>query len=593
MRWPALGLVWTLSFGLEFARGDIDLPAPPPPQPKAQTVTVFVGESVDVPLAGVSRTGMQVKFLIRSKPELGTLTKLRDEDRSNALVTYTSDAARGAGVDSFRYAVQVANSGVSASAEVRVVVRERPPVFEAPARLQFENVELGGSAVEILEFRNAGGGVVAGRVELPAPWTFPTGNGTYSLGPDETARFAVRFAPEMARNYEGTATFSHDARRRLGLSGRAFAPIETAPLRIELRPVDESEVRSGSFTIRNVTDTARVLTLVAPPQVVVQETLEVGPGAESEVALHTEAGFLEALDGNVTITGNSVDLVVPLTVSPAPARLVARPAGAFDLGKPKAGETVRRTVTIRNVGGTAAKLTAEVPGAVRVSPEPTLEPLGAGAAREFELSFVRTLPGAVAEEVVFRGGAQPVRIALTGEVVSTLSTGGTGAAPVGPLAFGGIKFNAIPPVEEIGVTRLTQNEIDLAWDLPVGGAKAFDLYQRKISFGDDGKAKSGWQPVRNTTVEVGEKQARAFLKDLRAGEQVTLSIVALDADGNESQPSPPFQLATKPPTIIRVPWTLVVIVALGGCVWVVVRERRRSREERDLDDLEVERRMRL
>ncbi len=518
---------------------------------------------------------------------------MKDESRGSAVVTYTSNAELGIGVDSFRYAVQVPNSGVSAPAEVTVVVRERPPVFEAPARLKFGDTELGGSAVEILEMKNSGGGRVAGQVTLPAPWTFPTGKGDYSLGPGEVARFAVRFEPETARNYEGTATFSHDARLELGLSGRGFSPIETSPTRVDLRSVDDSEVRSGSLTVRNVTDQARELKIIAPQEVVVQEVVEVGPGEESEVAMHTKAGFLGAMDGTVSLTGDAVNLVVPLRVRAAPARLVVKPGGEIELGRPKAGETVRRSLVVKNVGGTEAKLTAEVSGAVRVTPEPTLETLAAGAEREFELTFMRTLPGEVAEEVILRGGVQAVRIALVGEVVSALPTGGGAGTEKGLIARTGPGLNSIPRIEELGVTRLTQNEIDLAWTVPGETVDRFALYRRKIVFGEDGRARSEWKLLSDIRVEMGERTARASLTGLRAGEQVTLAIISLDADGNESLESPPFDLATLPPTIIRVPWTLVVILLLGGCVYLVVRERRRGREIRELEHAEVERRMRL
>lgn len=262
------------------------------------------------------------------------------------------------------------------------------------------------------------------------------------------------------------------------------------------------------------------------------------------------------------------------------------------MGEPTAGETVRRTVVVKNVGGTEANLTAEVPGSVRVVPEPTLETLAAGAEREFEVTFMRTLPGPIREELVVRGGAQPVRIALSGEVLSALPEPGA-AASAGWLATTGKKLSAIPPVRELGVTRLTQNEIDLAWSVPGAGVESFALYRRKIEFGEDGRARSVWKPMPEVRIAVGKKTAQAYLTDLRAGEQVALIIIALDAAGNESMESPPFELATSPPTSFRVPWTLVLILLFGGCVYLIVRERRRERDVRASADAEVDRRMRL
>lgn len=579
--------------GLSSARADISLPSQPPPQPIAQSVTVYEGESVDIPLRGLTRTGLQVRFLVRSKPSLGTLSAVRDLDRSNALVTYTHVPARGVGLDAFRYAVQVPNSGVSTPAEVTISVVERLPVFEAPARLTFPDVEIGGSAVKVLELGNSGGGLIKGKVIAPEPWTFPTGDGSYSLKPGETTRIAVRFEPSMSQNYEGGARYSHDPVRELGLSGRGFTPIETAPTRLELRPDGDSEVRSGILTVRNVTDAERGLTIKAPPEVVVQNSVTVEAKSESEVAVHTRAGFLGALDTQIELRGDSFEMVVPMTVYASPARLVADSVEVFDLGTPTAGETVLRKVVLRNVGGSPAKVAAVVPGAVTVTPEPTMETIPPGGRQEYELAFARTLPGPVDEEIIFRGGSEPVRIAITGEVISVLPSGSGRAAQSGAKGETIRKFNSILPVEQVGVSRLTKTEMDLVWDLPAGEVASFNLYQRKITFGKDAVARSVWRPVTDVQIEIGEKVVRAFLTNLHAGEQVALSIVAVDADREESLPSLPFDLATRPPTPWRIPWPLVWILFFGGCVYVIVRERRRVRKQREMDHAEAELRMRL
>ncbi|MGC1480069.1 MAG: hypothetical protein WA771_06175 [Chthoniobacterales bacterium] len=576
------------------SRADINLPSPPPPQPVAQSVTVYEGESVDIPLSGVSRTGLQLRFLIRSQPSLGGLSTVRKVDRSNGVITYTHDPARGVGPDSFRYAVQVPRSGVSTPAEVSVSVVERPPAFEAPARLEFPDVEIGGAAVEILELANSGGGSLSGRVEVPKPWSLPTGNGSYLLAPGEVARIAIRFEPTAPRNVEGSATFSHDPVRKLGLSGRGFTPIETAPNRVELRAEEDREVRAGILIVRNVSDEERELTIEAPREVLVQESVIVGPGAETEVALQTRAGFLGALDTSLTLRSGRLELVVPMTVFASPAKLVVNPAGPFDLGSPKAGESVRRKITVRNDGGSAAEIAAVVSGAVRVSPDPALQTIPAGGAREYELTFSRTLPGPIAEEVVLRGGISSVRLNLTGEVVSVLpSPGSRGIASIGADGVSRQTRSSIPPVEEIGVSRLTKTEMDLVWDVPSGEIDRFDLYQRKITFGRDGVARLVWKPLQEVEIERGAETASTKLVGLHAGERVTLSLVAVTASGEESPASPPFEIATRPPGSWRIPWSLVGIMVFAGCVYLIIRERLRVRREFAEQDAAAERRMHI
>src|SRR5882757_354088 len=104
---------------------DITLPSVPPPQPEPVRVKVYLGESVQVPLVGVSRSGAGLQFTIRRQPSAGRLSEIRMTGPNSAVVTYTHDPRAGLGVDQYRYAAGAAGIGVSTPAVVTVNIVER------------------------------------------------------------------------------------------------------------------------------------------------------------------------------------------------------------------------------------------------------------------------------------------------------------------------------------------------------------------------------------------------------------------------------------------------------------------------------------
>jgi hypothetical protein len=64
-----------------------------------------------------------------------------------------------------------------------------------PAELDFGAVDLGGSADLSLTIRNTGGGTLSGTVSSPCGGFSIVGSSAYSLGPQDSASFTVRFVP--------------------------------------------------------------------------------------------------------------------------------------------------------------------------------------------------------------------------------------------------------------------------------------------------------------------------------------------------------------------------------------------------------------
>ncbi len=538
---------------------------------------IFIGESIEIPLNGVSRSGAPLEFLIRRKPEAGQLSEITSTGRSSAVVTYSHDPSSGPVVDHFRYAVRAPNTGVSTPAEVTVRVVERPSVFVAPKRLDFPDVALGDSARETLEIRNDGGGRITGQLAVPAPWRLAAGDGQYSLGEGDTASFTIVFTPTEDRRFTALGTFSEPAGSEFGLSGRGYAPIEVAPREVRLEGDGRNEVRTGGVLLRNVSDEDRELRITAPSEVVVQDMVKVAAKSETQVAMHTRAGFLGPLSGRLTIVGRAVRLDVPLKVASAPARLVVEP-GVIDFGTLEAGKFGRAKLKLRNLGGSPAEMTVKLPPGVMLEPDPSYEALAPGAEREFEVAYARPAAAKLDDALIFEIGGITTSVPLKGKVTAepgsdTSLPGASGVTPT-------VKMNDLPPVPQISFTQ-TKTSLELSWKKTAPEIKRYALILREIGFSPTGEAVFKYKQLPRVKPRIVRDEVRATLEGLRPGEHITLVVVGYDEAGTPTRPSAPFVVFTKPTVPIRIPWFWLGVAAIIGCVIVIVRERRQRRSASD------------
>jgi hypothetical protein len=570
-----MGCIWS-------SHADISLPTAPPPQPEPVQARVYVGESVDIPLTGVTRSSASLQFLIRRQPTAGRLSEIRMTGQNTAVVTYTHNPHAGVGLDQFRYAVGAPGIGVSTPAIVTVNAIERPSSFVAPARLDFPDVAVGHSVAKTLELRNEGGGRITGQLTLPAPWKVTEGDGTYSLGPGESQTLEIVFTPKEARQYADTAEFSHEAGLELGLGGNAYSPIEIAPRVVRVEADGHNEARAGSFIIRNVSDDDRDLQITGPKEIVVQDSIHVAAKSEAQVALHTRPGFLGTLDAELAITGNGETVEVPLQVAAAPARLAVSPE-AVDFGTLAVGRSDTEKITLRNTGGSEAKLRVKMPDGISIDPNPTYEAIAPGASKVYELSYARPIPGHLSDTIVIEAGEIGVRLPVRAVIKDDGSSHADTSASEQKSQE--VTYSDVPPVEKLGVTRQTKTELDLAWK-KAPGAQKYILFARSMTFDEKGVAKFHFHALDEVKVRLIRDEARATLAGLKPGQQVTLIIVGVDAEGNNSKPSFPFVVATKPSPPVEFPWGWLAFFCLIAFAAIIVRERRRVRAA---SDAEIER----
>ncbi len=569
-----------LATGCVCAWADIDLPTPPPPQPRDLAVQVYKGESVEIPLEGLSRSGYQLKFLIRRQPQFGTLSEPTQTGRTTASIIYTHDGANGVGVDAFRYAVQAPNTGVSTPATVTIRIVERPPLFVAPHQVEFPKTSIGETSTQVITIGNEGGGTLSGRLKVPPPFSILGDDPTYILPSGETRTFVLSFAPTESRRYAEAAEFTHAPGVEIGLEGIGYSPIEVVPREIRLEGDGVNEVRSATVTVRNTSARDRALELTAPPGVVVQGSLTVPADDEVQLALHTATGVLESIHGDLELRGENVHLNVPIFVTAAPARIVANPRDEIDFGTVQSGRTATRTLTLRNTGGQDAEIRATVMDGVTIHPSPEVALLAPGESRDYKLAFTRLQPGAVSGELLLQFGAGRLTIPLRAEVEPRPVDAAAQARE--RTAQAAANVNSIPPVESVGVSRQTHTEVDLVWKKTAPNVDKYILYERKIEFSETGEPQFVYRPVEGARVRFVRNEARVTVKGFRPGERRTFIIFGLDAAGTRSQPSEPFEIFSKPKKAFQIPWGTVAMVALVVFVVIIVRERRRLRRAQDV-----------
>jgi hypothetical protein len=524
------------------------------------------------------------------------------DDRHSATVLYRHDAALGAGIDRFRYAVQVPGSGVSTPAEVIIRVVDKPSRFEAPTAMEFESVAAGKTRTKVVVLRNDGGGVVRGQVDLPEPWVFTDGDGSYVIGAGEAVEVALTFSPKVAGVFNGAANFSHASYRKLSLSGEAFAPIEAVAGSLEFRIDEDGRRRVAELRLKNRTNEVKNVDVNAPPELGGNREVRIGGQEEVGVILRSEPGFLGPLSGAITVVSAGVDISLPFRMFAAPALLeIAGAEALVDFGSVVQGRSTRATISVRNSGGADAALRGVFPEEISVAPSITGEPLASGETRTFELTFTS------AEAQTFEGGikisdgdgspvswsvsavVEPDPRMTSGPVIRLPASVSEGKLILGATTQGPQTEIVFPAVEEIRMTYRSKQEIHVQWDNPAPEVVRYHALERRIDFTSTGEMKIVWEPIKNATMAVGEKETSLEIRGLRPGQRITLGIIGLDSNGRATMPSPPFIFDSEHAKVFDIPWMLIGLIFLVACCIVLWRERRRQYLELETKVQEINR----
>jgi hypothetical protein len=574
---------------------------PPPPMPQVQNVSIFRGRTVEIPLRAIGRAPSQLKFLIRTAPKYGRLGEIRFTSRKTAVITYHHDEKAAAGYDSFTYAVQAVDSAVSAPATVHLAISEEPAALAVVHTLDFGRLWVGESREEEISIRNTGGGSLAGRLIVSEPWRI-LGSPEYRLARREEKKVRILFTPTDAGEFAARLVFSHDSRSSVTLSGGAADPLEFEPAReVELSAAPGQTQRTGTLTIRNLTSTDRVVEVSAPEAIEVPEEVSVPAKGEAAVDLRTRAGFLGGLEDRIDLQSDGYQRSLPLRVFAVPPLLTAEPA-TLDFGVLPVKSPSRRTLVVRNAGGSPARLRIDAPPEILLLPDPNAAVLAPGEKRSFEVELEISSPGVWKKNITFtteRAAALniPVQASGTGAGLEQADreprrtpAGPAAAAPVPsilPEENAGEPFNAIPAISPVRTSSLSPTSIELTWKKPAPNAVSPLIEYRQIEPSASGPPKIRWIKWQGASFREESGNVVAVLANLPRGRSWSLRISSLDETGRRSAPSSTLRLVT--PRAPGIPWLWWVLGILGAaavaCAVTLIRRQRQTEAAADEERL--------
>jgi len=582
--------VWAFAFFIAFdltfaAKEKEELPAPPP-MARSENVATYRGRTVKIPLRAMGRTPGQLKFLIRTKPKHGTLSEITLVDRKNAFVLYTHDERHGAGVDSFTFAVQAQDSPVSAPGTISIAVSEEPSAFSVVHALDFGQVLLGESREDEITIRNAGGGTISGRITAPPSWKI-LGSATYQLGRQQEQKVLLVFEPTKAVESVEKLLFSHDARTSVTLTGTGVSPLAIEPGKeIELKAQKGSSTRTTELLIRNLTDRPRVIEIKPPDHIVEPEELTVPPNGEARMELKTEADFIGAIEGSLTISSEGYREEIPLRAYALRPSLQVEPGKGFDFGDVQPGRRYKGVLQLKNTGGLEARITTDLPTGLLLTPDPGSVVIAPGETRVFEFAFEPLRTGDLQQEIILHvANGDTVRIPV--RAVSTAPVQPTPPQTRQPATVVEVpghqesmpeSVSGIPAITDIVVQETTQHSVELGWKKPAANALGTLVEYRQLEPVQDGPPKIKWVEWKGAKFFEENGMTIARFDNLPPGRSWYIRISSIDEIGKRSAPSSTIQLASLPAQKWQWPWWIGGFLLLGGVGWTIfyLRQRRQN-----------------
>jgi hypothetical protein len=171
------------------------------------TIKVLRGGTCEVPLRAISPDGYDVEFEIVSQPRSGSLSGPERNSKSSVSYFYTHNGAKNSSPDSFRFKAKSGPQKAWGYAKATILVEEPPARFAVDMdSLDFGAVFLGESRTLPVRIKNAGGGLLQGRLKLSAPWRLG-GAVDLTLAEGESQKILITFEPFSTDTQRGSLTF--------------------------------------------------------------------------------------------------------------------------------------------------------------------------------------------------------------------------------------------------------------------------------------------------------------------------------------------------------------------------------------------------
>lgn len=588
-------LAGLLSAGTLFA--EKPLADPPPPMAVPLKATVYAGESIRIPLKALGRSARTARFLVRSRPALGTLGEIEPGVEGGAVITYTHKKSSGTGADQFTYAAQAVDSPVSAPAKVTIEIIERPPVFDAPKTLDFGTVLTGIEEARTVVLSNFGGGTLTGFAKADGGWEI-RGNGAYRLPPGVSERIELVFKAAEPRAYAGVLRFSHDPGAASYLAAVARDPFVLSPSALEFDRRGAPSALRRTVSIVNQTAEDMDLRVQGGGELGIPDRILVPGGSEAAIPASAERVPPAGIEGRIVFAGAGIERTIPYRVFPLPGKLETHPQGGLDFGSFQPDRPPTRSLTLKNTGGLPLSIDIELPprigmdGARRL----TLQP---GAMETVSLFPEGGRAGEWEEALALRAGESLFSIPVRGV---TLEAGQTpapsfsmrGADPAAQPAFPAPHAPTIPGLVEpnpsfsqIELTEIGPDFLRFTFEDPTQGAYGHVLEEREVGVGADGLPAISWHALPGASVrELGQGKNEALLRGMNPGFALRTRITSVDVTGKPLAHSAMFYLALPPRPGAAIPWQWLWLLPAAALA-VFLHKRWKAQKQAGLrEDLE-------
>ena len=546
---------------------------PAPPQPVEQRVSVRRGGSVEVPLRIYGTRAQTLGWIVRQQPAHGKLSGVRATGAETAVVTYRPPTNLLVVSDRFTFSVR-SNEGVSAPVAVTIAIVDDEPRIVAVAEMDFGALLTGATAVKVLDFTNAGGGIAEGGIEVSAPWRIE-GARRYKLAAGDRHVAKIVFAPERAGKFGSEVRFTSQPDRVVAVRGVAEDALAVAPAELVLAQTPGFPLRAGSFELRNNTDAALEVAVVVSPRLVVQGMVHVAAGGVVALAVQVAEKDVAPLEETIAFTAGKIAARLSVRAAALAALVRARPQSvAFRRG------TLKERIVLGNEGGRETKVHLAIGAPFSIGESGfTLAP---GAEREVVVTLAAASPGSVQAVLKVTADAGGFDVPVNAEISSASAAA---PAPRRPPAAAPVPREPDPPEvadEYSGVFPATvisvgENSATFQWQNPPPKGAKLRCLLRSLSLDADGELVTTFTEYPASKIEQRGKMSVATVEKLEPGNLYFFHIDAATADGATPMTFAQIRTPAPPPRapVFSFMRMLIALMLLAGGASIWQRKRGR------------------
>lgn len=331
--------------------------AAPPVEPTVvydTSVNVLRGGTCEVQLRAISPQGYDVIFEVLAEPRFGSLSGPQRNSKSSVSYFYTHDGKKSS-PDSFRFKCKSGPQKAWGYAKATILVQEPPARFSADlAALDFGSVFLGESRTLPLRIKNIGGGRLQGRLKVSPPWLLRESS-EISLAEGETKKILVTFTPLSTDTQRGSLVFESGNKSSAevaleGVGERRFDAPASADFE---QRIGSSELR---IPVKNRTAAPLTVSIHCPAPLETVKSLQLPPQSDRELLLKLPARPFAEKSVLLTLGDDAATFDIRIQLPPPPSRIEWEIDGTNELGRVTPERILPISATLRNTGGSTAKV---------------------------------------------------------------------------------------------------------------------------------------------------------------------------------------------------------------------------------------------